>query len=130
MPLVKIDLIKGVRSPTEIRKLADTVQQVMLDHFKAPPKDRYQIITQHESFELICEDTNLGFQRSKSLVMIQILQQGRDVQDKQAAFRHLASELQKHCGVPGTDLVIACAENTSADWSFGMGEAQFLTGKL
>lgn len=43
MPLVKIDLIKGVRNPQEIKKLADVVQQVMLDHFNAPKRDRYQV---------------------------------------------------------------------------------------
>lgn len=43
MPLVKIDLIKGVRTPQEIKKLADVVQQVMLDHFNAPKRDRYQV---------------------------------------------------------------------------------------
>lgn len=41
MPLVKIDLIKGVRSPQEIKKLADVVQEVMLEKFNAPARDRY-----------------------------------------------------------------------------------------
>jgi phenylpyruvate tautomerase PptA (4-oxalocrotonate tautomerase family) len=43
MPLVKIDVIKGRRSPAQLRTLADTVQTVMLQKFKAPPKDRYQV---------------------------------------------------------------------------------------
>lgn len=43
MPLVKIDVIKGRRSPTQLRALADVVQSVMLQDFKAPPKDRYQV---------------------------------------------------------------------------------------
>jgi phenylpyruvate tautomerase PptA (4-oxalocrotonate tautomerase family) len=43
MPLVKIDVIKGQRTPEELRKLADTVQQVLLDDFDAPPRDRYQV---------------------------------------------------------------------------------------
>lgn len=43
MPLVKIDMIKGVRTPQEIKKLADVVQKVMLEHFNAPPRDRYQV---------------------------------------------------------------------------------------
>jgi len=43
MPLVKIDVIKGRRSPSQLRTLADTVQSVMLQKFKAPPKDRYQV---------------------------------------------------------------------------------------
>ena len=44
MPLVKIDLIKGSRSPEEIKTLADVVQQAMLNHFNAPERDRYQVI--------------------------------------------------------------------------------------
>jgi phenylpyruvate tautomerase PptA (4-oxalocrotonate tautomerase family) len=43
MPLVKIDIVKGSRTPDGIRKLADTVQQVMIEHFNAPNKDRYQV---------------------------------------------------------------------------------------
>lgn len=43
MPLVKIDMIKGVRSPEEIKKLANVVQEIMLDKFAAPPRDRYQV---------------------------------------------------------------------------------------
>lgn len=43
MPLVRIDLVKGVRSPDEIRKLANVVQEVMRKHFHAPERDRYQV---------------------------------------------------------------------------------------
>lgn len=43
MPYFHIHMIKGVRSPEEIRKLADVVQQCSLDHFNAPPRDRYQV---------------------------------------------------------------------------------------
>ena len=45
MPLVRIDLQRG-RTPEELRRLADTVQDVMLDVFSAPARDRYQIITE------------------------------------------------------------------------------------
>jgi phenylpyruvate tautomerase PptA (4-oxalocrotonate tautomerase family) len=41
MPLVKIDIIRNVRTPEEIKKLADVVQEVMLEKFNAPAKDRY-----------------------------------------------------------------------------------------
>ncbi|KAH8598687.1 Tautomerase/MIF superfamily [Bisporella sp. PMI_857] len=130
MPLVKIDVVKGVRSSEEIKKLANIVQQVMLNHFNAPERDRYQIVTQHDDYELICEDTNLGFIRSNKLVIIQIFQQGRNNQQKQATYKALQRELFASCGVSGEDLIISCVENTPADWSFGNGEAQFLTGKL
>lgn len=43
MPLVKIDLIKGQRSSEEIKHMADVVQQVLIDRFAAPERDRYQV---------------------------------------------------------------------------------------
>ncbi|KAG9527695.1 4-oxalocrotonate tautomerase, partial [Aureobasidium melanogenum] len=130
MPLVKIDMIKGVRSPEEIKKLADVVQEIMLAKFAAPPRDRYQVITQHEPYELIFEDTNLGIQRTEKLILIQIFQQGRNADQKQAIYATLAERLESECGVPKTDLVVSCSANTKEDWSFGLGRAQFLTGDL
>ncbi|PQE33725.1 4-oxalocrotonate tautomerase protein [Rutstroemia sp. NJR-2017a WRK4] len=135
MPLVKIDIIRNVRTPEEIKKLADVVQEVMLGKFNAPAKDRrvdkrYQIITQHEPYEMICEDTGLGFERTEKLVFIQIFQQGRSKEVKEATMAELAKRLGDECGVPGTDLIISVAANTKEDWSFGMGRAQFMTGEL
>jgi phenylpyruvate tautomerase PptA (4-oxalocrotonate tautomerase family) len=46
MPLVRIDVQQG-RSAAALRKLADTVQDVMLEVFAAPTGDRYQVITEH-----------------------------------------------------------------------------------
>lgn len=43
MPNFNIHTIKGVRTPDEIKKLADVIQQCSLDHFNAPPGDRYQV---------------------------------------------------------------------------------------
>lgn len=43
MPCVQIHMIRGVRTPEEIKKLADVVQQTMLDKFNAPARDRYQV---------------------------------------------------------------------------------------
>ena len=43
MPLVRVDVIKGQRSNQELRKLADVIQQVLLDTFHAPQRDRYQV---------------------------------------------------------------------------------------
>jgi phenylpyruvate tautomerase PptA (4-oxalocrotonate tautomerase family) len=45
MPLVKIDMIKNVRTLDEIKKLADVVQEVLLAKFNAPPRDRYPPLT-------------------------------------------------------------------------------------
>lgn len=130
MPLVKIDIIRGARSQQQIRTLADTVQSVLLEHFAAPPRDRYQIITQHEPYELICEDTNLGYERSDRLVVIQVFQQGRSAAQKQKFYAELMAALKEKDGLRAEDLIISCSRNEREDWSFGEGRAQFLDGGL
>jgi phenylpyruvate tautomerase PptA (4-oxalocrotonate tautomerase family) len=129
MPLVRIDVQEG-RSPQELRRLADVVQDVMLDVFAAPPGDRYQIITEHRVGQIIAEDTGLGFERTDGVVVIQIFQQGRGKEQKQAAFRQLADRLSAECSVKPMDLIVSVLANKHEDWSFGLGRAQFLEGDL
>ena len=129
MPLVRIDVQEG-RTPEELRKLADTIQDVMLDVFAAPVRDRYQIITEHPKGHIIAEDTGLGFERTDGIVIIQIFQQGRSNEQKVAAHAELAKRLEVECGVRPEDLIISLMSNRHADWSFGLGEAQFVTGTL
>ena len=129
MPLVRIDVQEG-RTPAELRKIADVVQDVMLDVFAAPPRDRYQIITEHPVGHIIAEDTGLGFERTDGVVVIEIVQQGRSPDQKSAAYRELAARLHAKCGVELTDLIVSVTSNRREDWSFGRGEAQFLLGRL
>jgi phenylpyruvate tautomerase PptA (4-oxalocrotonate tautomerase family) len=129
MPLVRIDVQEG-RTPEELRKLADTVQDVMLNVFAAPPRDRYQIITEHDKGQIIAEDTGLGFERTDGIVIIQIFQQGRSPEQKQATYAELAKRLQAECGVRPEDLIVSVMANRYVDWSFGLGEAQFVDGTL
>jgi phenylpyruvate tautomerase PptA (4-oxalocrotonate tautomerase family) len=129
MPLVRIDVQEG-RTPEELRKLADTIQDVMLDVFAAPPRDRYQIITEHPKGHIIAEDTGLGFERTDGVLIIQIFQQGRSTAQKQAAYAELAKRLEAECGVRSEDLIVSVMANRHVDWSFGLGRAQFLDGTL
>lgn len=129
MPLVRIDLVEG-RTDDEIKALADTVQQVMIDVFAAPEHDRYQVIHEHKPGRIICEDTGLGLERSAGIVLIQVTEQGRDDEQKKALYAALAKNLERDAGVQPEDLIVSVVANTSADWSFGMGRAQFLEGDL
>lgn len=130
MPLVRIDVIEGRRTPQELRNVADVIQQVMLDEFAAPDRDRYQVITEHKPGHIIAEDTGLGFERTDDVIVIQVTQQGRSAEQKVAMYRELAARLEREAGVAPTDLVVSVIANTRSDWSFGHGEAQFLTGAL
>jgi phenylpyruvate tautomerase PptA (4-oxalocrotonate tautomerase family) len=130
MPLVRIDVIEGRRTPVELRRLADAVQDVMLDVFAAPPGDRYQVVTEHRPGQLICEDTGLGIDRTDDLVVLQVFQQGRSEEQKRALYAGLARRLEESTGLAPSDLVVSVATNTREDWSFGLGRAQFLEGDL
>jgi phenylpyruvate tautomerase PptA (4-oxalocrotonate tautomerase family) len=129
MPLVRIDVIEG-RSDEEVKQLADTVQNVMVDVFAAPDRDRYQVIHEHRPGRLIAEDTGLGITRTDAVVIIQVTEQGRDESQKKALYAALARALEARVGLRPEDLIVSIVANTSADWSFGLGRAQFLDGEL
>lgn len=129
MPLVRIDVLEG-RTPEELRRIADTVQDVMLEVFAAPPGDRYQIVTEHPAGHIIAEDTGLGLERTAGVTVLQIFQQGRSIEQKRAAYRELASRLEADCAINPADLIVSIVTNGREDWSFGLGRAQFLDGDL
>jgi phenylpyruvate tautomerase PptA (4-oxalocrotonate tautomerase family) len=129
VPLVRIDLVEG-REPAAVRKLADVVQEVLEEVFAAPPRDRYQVIDEHPSRNVILQDTGLGFERTDDRVLVQVFQQGRSEDQKKALYARLAERLESDCGVAPTDLMVSVAANSREDWSFGLGRAQFLEGDL
>jgi phenylpyruvate tautomerase PptA (4-oxalocrotonate tautomerase family) len=130
MPLVRIDVVEGRRTPEQLRLLADTVQDVLLDVFAVPPRDRYQVITEHRPGQLICEDTGLGIERTDDLVVLQVFQQGRSAQRERALHAGLCRRLGEDTGLAAGDLVVPVSATTREDWSFGLGRAQFLDGDL
>jgi phenylpyruvate tautomerase PptA (4-oxalocrotonate tautomerase family) len=129
MPLVRIDVIEG-RAPEQLRALADCVHQALVEVFAAPERDRYQVIQEHRPEHLIVLDTGLGIERSDRVVLVEVTQQGRDDAQKTALYARLAELLEQRGLARADDLVVSVVENTRADWSFGRGRAQFLTGEL
>ncbi|MEZ3156989.1 tautomerase family protein [Microbacterium sp. BWR-S6Y] len=130
MPLVMIDTIRGRYDETELRTIMDAVQDAVVEAFGVPETDRYQILTQHEPFELVALDTGLGIERSERLVIVRLASKQRTQDAKVQLYRLLAENLNDRVGVEGNDLVVSITENGDADWSFGHGTAQFLTGEL
>lgn len=129
MPLLRIDILEG-RTEAEIATLLETTHQAMLAAFGVPVRDRYQIVHEHKPSHLIVQDTGLGIPRTDKMVMVTITSRPRTREQKQAFYAGLCTALHQHCGIPPSDVVISITENSDEDWSFGNGEAQFLTGKL
>ncbi|MFL0475343.1 tautomerase family protein [Priestia sp. 179-F W1.4 NHS] len=129
MPLIRFDVIEG-RDDKSLRNLLDASHRAMVKAFGVPERDRYQIVHQHPAHELIIEDTGLGFERSKNLVVISVTSKQRSDEQKKNLYKLLVQELGESCGIEPNDIMVSIVTNGDADWSFGLGEAQFLNGKL
>lgn len=129
MPLLQFDLIQG-RSQAELRTLLDAAHRAVLTAFKVPDRDRYQIVHENKAYQMVFQDTGLGFTRSDNLVMVRVFTSPRSEAQKMLFMAELARELQENCGIEGKDLMISFITNEKGDWSFADGEAQYLTGKL
>jgi len=129
MPLLNIHLVKG-RRQNEVAELQQVIHEAMVEAFQVPVRDRYQIVTEHAPSHLVMEDTGLGFERTEQRVLIHITTRPRSQDMKQAFYRLVTRGLAERCGVAPQDVMFSVIENSDADWSFGFGEAQFLTGDL
>jgi len=129
MPLMRIDMFRG-RSKAEIKKILDISYQVATEELHLLPRDRYQIVTQHDPEEMIIQDVGLGFDRTDQFLMFSLTSSPRAEDDKQRFYARLVKELEAGAGVASADVMINIVGNTRADWSFGNGEAQFMNGKL
>jgi phenylpyruvate tautomerase PptA (4-oxalocrotonate tautomerase family) len=129
MPLLQFHVFEG-RSDEELAALLDAAHRAVLDTFHVPMRDRYQIVHEHKPSRVRFEDTGLGIKRSDKFVLIHISTQRHPIEQKTAFYNKLCAELERSCGIESSDVMVSIVENTVADWSFGLGRAQFLTGEL
>ncbi|WHI60528.1 tautomerase family protein [Mammaliicoccus lentus] len=129
MPLMKIDLIKG-RKKEEIKQILDISYEVMLSTFDAPEGDRYQIVNQHEDYEMKILDTGLGVERTNEVIVFTIITRPRTEKQKLSFYSEVVNELHDKVGIRKEDIMFSLIENTDENWSFFNGEAQFLNGSL
>lgn len=130
MPLLHFHIVKGSRNATEIRKLLDSAHAAMLESFKVPERDRYQLVSEHDKTHMIIEDTGLDIPRTDKVVLLQVVSRPRSKEQITEFYRLLAEKLEKDCGLKPADLMVSIVQNSDEHWSFGLGRAQFLTGDL
>jgi len=129
MPLLRFDLIEG-RTDDELKTLLDAAHRAMLEAFKVPERDRYQIVHEHKPGQMIIEDTGLDIPRTDKVVVVSVTSRPRTRGQKEDFYRLLCEELRRACGIAPSDVMVSIVENVDDDWSFGLGRAQFLTGEL
>jgi phenylpyruvate tautomerase PptA (4-oxalocrotonate tautomerase family) len=128
MPFVRVDAYEG-RSKEEVKNLLDAIHRAVLSAFGVPLRDRYQVYQEHSESNFIIQDTGLDIDRTRRVVFISITSRRRTEQQKTNLYTKLVEEL-KTCGIDQNDIVASIVTNSDADWSFGNGRPQFLTGEL
>ena len=128
MPFLRVDAYEG-RSKKQVKELLNAIHRAILSAFGVPLRDRYQVYQEHSESNFIVQDTGLGIDRTKNVVFIGINSRQRTEVQKTMLYTKLVEEL-KTCGIEQNDIVVSIVTNSDADWSFGNGRAQFLTGEL
>jgi 4-oxalocrotonate tautomerase len=127
MPLVRIDLIQG-KSIDYKRTIGEIVYQAMLAILNVPKNDRFQVITEHPAEGFLFDPTYLDIQRSSDCIFIQLtLNEGRTIEQKQRFYKAVAAGLHQRLALRREDVFINLVEATKENWSFGNGEAQYVT---
>jgi len=127
MPLVRIDLLEG-KSPEYRAQVGQIVYQALMDCFTVPKDDRFQVITEHPKTELLFDRTYLGIQRSDDCIFVQVtMSAGRTVEMKQRFYKAVADQLHEALKLRREDVFINLVEVGKENWSFGNGEAQYVT---
>lgn len=125
MPLVRISLVKG-KPAGHARAIGDAVHEALVETINVPPRDRFQLITEHEPGDLIYDPCFLGIDRSPDIVIVQItISAGRTLEQKRSLYRRIARRLAERAQVRPEDVWINLVEVPRENWSFGNGMASY-----
>ena len=125
MPLVYVTLAEGTTSQDQRAQIGDGIYRALIDVANVPEDDRFQVIDEVPSTNLIYSPDYMGFDRSPSVVFIQIFfNAGGSVDVKQALYTRIAENLGA-AGVRGDDIVINLVEVPKENWSFRRGELSY-----
>jgi phenylpyruvate tautomerase PptA (4-oxalocrotonate tautomerase family) len=115
--------------PSEKRgKLPTAVYDAMRETIAIPEKDLFVVLTAHLQGELVVDPAFMAMERSNDFTLVHItLRKGRSTEAKQALYRRIAQLAKERAGVEPDDVMIVLSENDSSDWSFGRGEAQYVS---
>jgi 4-oxalocrotonate tautomerase len=125
MPFVRIDLSK--KHPDGFaQQVGDIIFQVMREHINVPEDDKFQVITRHDTNELVIPKSYLGIEYSDGIIFIQVtLNEGRTTDMKKAFYKAICESLVNKLKVRPQDIVINLVEVNKENWSFGNGEMQY-----
>ncbi|AKJ14956.1 tautomerase [Streptomyces incarnatus] len=125
MPFVRIDALGT--DPARLDALGQAVQDALVETLGVPPDDRFQVLAGHDgTTSTLRYGDHLGLRKDDSVVFVAItMRSGRPPERKRALYRRIAELVHERTGTAPRNVVVTVTENTSVDWSFGDGEAQY-----
>ena len=125
MPFVRIDLNK--KYPDGVaQQVGDIIFQAMREHINVPEDDKFQVITKHDTNELVIPKSYLGIEYSEGIIFIQVtLNEGRTTEMKQQFYKAINEALVAKLKLRPQDIVINLVEVNKENWSFGNGAMQY-----
>jgi len=127
MPIVRIDLREG-KTPEYRKQVGEIVYHAMIEALGVPKDDRFQVIAEHSKNDLIFDSDYLGIHRTDDCIFLQItLNSGRTLETKQRFYKAVADGLHEGLKLRREDVLISLVEVQKENWSFGNGEAQYVS---
>jgi phenylpyruvate tautomerase PptA (4-oxalocrotonate tautomerase family) len=127
MPFIRVSYLKPQYEPAQLERVSQTIMSALVQHFKVPADDLFQVFHSHQSDEFYYSNNYLGVERSNGLLFIQItLKSGRTTEQKVSFYDTLAEQLSRTVPVRKEDVFIILIDTEFEDWSFGNGIAQML----
>jgi 4-oxalocrotonate tautomerase len=124
LPFVRVAVSRS--SSYNSNAIQGCIHKAMVEVLHIPEGDHFQVISHHESWELVYDKSFLGIERTDGIIFIQItLAAGRDAERKKALYGRIATLLCAECGVRPEDVFITLLEIPPENFSFGSGQAQF-----
>ncbi|WP_026343655.1 tautomerase family protein [Nocardia sp. BMG111209] len=125
MPLVHVTLAEGTTSPEQRARIGDGIYRALVDVANVPENDRFQVFDEVRSTNLIYDPAYIGFDRSPSVLFVQIFfNAGRSPEIKRALYQRIAENLAE-AGVRGDDILVNLVDVPKENWSFGRGELSY-----
>lgn len=125
MPLVVFNVPESL-SDDRVAGLREAVHESLVEHAGIPADDRFHVVHRLGAAGLHADPAFLGVDRSAEAVIVTItFRMGRTDDQKRALFAEIARLARHKAGIRPEDVMVVLTENTSLDWSFGSGIAQY-----
>lgn len=126
MPFVQVSLLRG-KQPQTITAITESIHKALVEEFKIPVLDKFQVIREVDTGHLIFPPNYLGIPHSENIIYIHITaKEGRTVEMKMRLYKKIATLIYEKTGIPTEDVFIVLTENKAENWSFGGGKAQLV----